>query len=402
MQEHATITGARRLGSDTVLPIDNDPSRASHGWAAPAVASLVLTLGIAAGGHRLYSAIEQHALTEREQALMAVSALTARGIEAWREERLADARAIGALRWSESVMNAWVRAQPRDAAMAQTLQPALASFARAHGYRSMLLFDASGELRLASDDNEPVDDSLRAVVRTAVARRETRFLDFRTALDPGRPASIDVVVPQDVGSAGGAVVLRAELERALLPMLRHWPASSRSGECLIARAEGTNLRLLHEGRFPVADPLPAAMPLALTLPAGKDAPAGVFEALDYRGVAVYAIAQPIAGSDWTLVTKIDRVEAERPIQALAWQTGLAVSGLVTLVLLAASTLVASALERWRLATHTAQLERLAVTEHYDHLAKYASEIVMLTDVEGHIIEANAGPWSATGTAAPNC
>ena len=373
---------------------DTPGVRTSRSWGLPVLAFAVLAGCIAAAGYGLSDYVVTQVRADREQSLLAVAELKARRIENWREERLADARAVAEPLFilhdiGHNSGNALRNASDNNLIRLR-LEHLLQTLRATHGYRALMMFDTDAQLRLSTSADEKVDTALRAAAIATAADGRIRFMEARRA-DDAAGVWIDIVAPQGRAPIWGVIVLRADAERVLLPIIRSWPTTSPSAESILATREGGTVRALHSPRHRTG--LPRLIPLATAdprLPVVQAAHGrtGVLSGVDYRGVEVYAVVRNIADSPWTLITKIDRQEVEGPIRQRIGQIVLAGLGLTSLVALICFWWWRQQLTRYDLLARAATLERQAVNRHYDVLNRYSNDIVLLADSDGQIVEAN--------------
>ncbi|CAK0779426.1 two-component system, sensor histidine kinase [Gammaproteobacteria bacterium] len=130
----------------------------------------------------------------------------------------------------------------------------------------------------------------------------------------------------------GTIYLERTAQNALFPLLAFQPTPSHSSETLLARREGNDILFLSPLRFkPETSPLTFRLPIdqkVLARRALVDHEFGLLMGLDYRGVAVIGATQPVSGTPWVMVTKIDRAEIEHPAQ----QVGVVILVLAILLL----------------------------------------------------------------------
>lgn len=150
----------------------------------------------------------------------------------------------------------------------------------------------------------------RGAFARASQKGEALFTDLYLAED-GRPR-MTMLSPMSVGGRGGKIlcvlVINIDPEE-FYPLLKTTPQFFKTTETMLVRKEGGTVLFLSELDYLKGSALKLTRPLSDTgLPAVKGAEgySGFFEGVDYRGVKVLSAISPVAGTNWALVTKIDR------------------------------------------------------------------------------------------------
>jgi PAS domain S-box-containing protein len=264
-----------------------------------AAAIVMITAGVL---QRDYSAHVEHQALQ----LHAIGDVRARQASSWAHERLAQARFV-----SGSV--AWASAQRRlptqdDIAGRDQLLGRLENFRVAFAYQAALLLDAQGRLVAeAHHAAPPLAPAARTAVQRALASGELQ--QAGPYIVPGKPSAIwlDIVAPLVVEGqpAPGAVLLRTELNQTLLPLLRGWPVASRSADTVMARLDGDSIA---DVRGAQVMPLAAPDGLVARVLRGELAPGEAAWGLDLGGKPVLGEVQSVPGTDWLLLSRVDRSE----------------------------------------------------------------------------------------------
>lgn len=109
-----------------------------------------------------------------------------------------------------------------------------------------------------------------------------------------------------------SVWLVVDVRKDLYPILSDWPIYSNSAESYIINKDNGKINILNNLRFLVNDVyLTQAPPEYTNSPSIQtiNGMRGLFEGVDYRNKNVIAVSNPIQGSNWFLITKIDKQEA---------------------------------------------------------------------------------------------
>jgi PAS domain S-box-containing protein len=343
----------------------------------------------------------------RQAELAAIADLKVRQIAWWRQQRIAEAEVLVATPMVTRLVAALGTPVAAGGAR-QELTAWLRTVLERFDLRMVVVFDDAAIARLTvADGNPTVGSRTELLVRETMRTSRAALSDLFTVggIDA---AYLDLVVPLrrhtgDDGPAVGALLLRVDPRRFLFPLIRSWPTPTASGETLLVRVEGADLVYLSELREVggTSGFLRVGGSEAAVSRAAARGFEGVLEGDDYRGVPVLAALRRVPDSPWFLIAKVDRTEVDAPVRERARYVGV-LSGLAWLALAAA---VAAA---WRhqqagLFRHQyqAELERKALAAHYGSLARYANDIVVLTDPDGAIVDANDRAAEAYGYSLEN-
>jgi len=194
-------------------------------------------------------------------------------------------------------------------------------------------------------------------------------------------------------SVVGAIYLERTAQQNLFPLMAFQFTPSHSSETLLARRDGNDILFLSPLRF-----RPEALPLSFRLSIDQPTLAkrallngefGLLSGQDYRGVATVGAVQPVSGTPWVVVTKIDRAEIERPARIV---------GTIILILAVFLLLLLTAFFRllWRRKTRVMVAERVALAERYAVALHTSIDGYLLVDLTGRIIDVNAALSRMTG------
>lgn len=265
----------------------------------------------------------------------------------------------------------------------------LEAYSKARYYQAAVLLDAAGQVIVATgehaDFSAPVTQQLlQSALKSGKITRSDLYRDAIV-----RQIHFDYVLPLP-GTGGrqpvAAVLLHAHAESFLFPLIQTWPTPSPSAETLLVRRDGNDALFLNELRYRRGAALSLRLPLSATQTPAVAAVLGdkalAMEGVDYRGVAVFAAARPIAGTPWRLVAKIDREEVMAPLKALIrW---------ISLVTFIAAAIITAIIWRlWRQVQHTQQLELAAHTmamhqeseQHFRTLANSGSTLIWTSGLD---------------------
>ena len=328
-----------------------------------------------------------------------VARLKAQQIGKWLFERSIDSELLAA-----SLVRLPLDRLPGDVDVAQVIGLLFAETLAADPERlAVTLFATDGSVLVHAGEGgtpeQPVVGSVRALALAPASA--PRIVDIYDSAAGPRMAFLAPVVRRDApGSSADIVGIVVDPFRGVLDQIRSWPAPSASSEVMVVHRDGDDLVFITAPKLSPT-PLPNSwrQPLAnSTLPSAEAILRGdgVRSGRDYRGAEVLTASQRVNGLPWTVVAKTDLAEYTAPLQrrerTLVMVLGAAV--LLAAVMLAVlwrgeQAAIASQLER-------AESDRAALSRHFAQLTRLARDIVVMTDPDGRIIEANEAAIAAYG------
>ncbi len=284
---------------------------------------LVLVL-IVSGGVLLFHEQTRQARAQIDGQLMSIAELKTSQIEQWRNERLSHAKVLsGNAIFARSVED-WF-GNPNQRARLR-LRDYFLNLERHYGYANVFLLDTEGHVALRLHPSAAaLSPDVVDLVREALARREPLHGNLHQFADEPAP-HIDVVAPifagaDEGGRPLGAVLLQADPNIFLYPLLKSWPTPTDSGETLLVERRGDQVVYLNDLRHAENSAMKMFRPITEdTLPAARAVRGerGIFSGLDHRRVPVIAALKPVPGTTWHMIAKIDRDEALATSQTISW------------------------------------------------------------------------------------
>ncbi len=321
--------------------------------------------------------------------LEAIADLRTRQVAQWLDERLAQARFLGAGPHLAQLYTQWH--DRGDPGSHDLLRQRLVEFRKTSGAHAVMLLDGQAEVVFRETDAGPARPpaaELLAQARQALDRNEVHFTRLYHQDDARLPVRMDVLAPlvHTGRPARAVVVLQIDPETFLFPTLRAWPLPSDSAESLLLRLEGDQLVGL-QGR--TAMPLATPDLLAARVVRG-DAPVGrVLSGVDFRGTAVLGVVQPVPGTDWFLVAKINRAEIlAATLPSAAWVAAAGLLALLTTLAVARLLRTRHALDLTR-AERAAQSERLSAVAMIESIVESSTDTIFAKDLQGRYILYNS-------------
>lgn len=265
-------------------------------------------LCILAGGLAYHHSYQKTVQRDASDLLASIKKFKTDQILFWRADRFNDTNSLLDTPVLSRVLNAYA-ADNSDTASRDQLTARLTRYLRHNKYRSALLARPDGTVLTGSGENaKSLPPEARALIKKAVASARTEVGDFYVG-PTGRPR-IDIV--SKAGEAPGGKRLYLVLEIApddyLYPLLQTWPTNSRTGETVLARADGRDILFLGDLRKTSDAGMKLRLPLSgssLPIARALNGEEGTVLGTDYHGDKVMAAIGMIPGTNWGIVVKMD-------------------------------------------------------------------------------------------------
>jgi two-component system, cell cycle sensor histidine kinase and response regulator CckA len=365
-----------------------------HYWFLILIFSL-LSLVTATAGYFSYEHEKTFLKKERWDQLNVIADLKANQIDTCRKELIQEGEVISKTPVISRHVQQWWH-NPRGAYPKQEILGYLTSRQKHQQYHGVHLLDTQLKVQLSIPPEEEVlGPDARALAEQAMREKKVILSDLYRSQISGvtRLSLLAPILIEEKGRGThpiGAFLIRVDPYQFLYPLVQR-PTSSRSAETVLVRRDGDEVVFLSELCHQKNTVLTLRCPLITgQLPAAR-AVSGEdrnMEGTDYRGVPVLAAMRQIPNSPWFLVCKVDLEEIYGPVRQRAWFTGTVIFLLITGAGLITGLLWRYQDFQFRKKQYGAELERLALAQHLDYLSKYANDIILLTDQDSKIVEAN--------------
>ena len=379
------------------MAIIEDPSRKT--WRVPWHLVLIfffLAGGILGLGYFFYAYQVRFLQSVKAVELNAFADQKVRQIETWRRNHINDAVLIvNDSDFADQVQN-WFYGNA-NYVVYENIKQHLGELNQG-GYVATVLFDLRGRARMSLLGVKPEPMKLmRKIALEAMRTGKIILTDLYFVHEPDE-INMSLAVPiqlrrSDSTTVIGAVVYQIDPDYFLHPLLQSWPTPSKTGEFVLIRRniENNGIIFLNELRHRKGAALVVQEPLTATqMPSVKAAlgEEGIVRGIDYRKQPVLAANRAIPNSPWFLTAKIDLAEVNAPLHRWAY-----LIPILTLTMMTAAGLGVALIWRHRDAQfyrqqYQSESERRALSQRYEYLTKYAYDIILLTDNNGKIIEAN--------------
>jgi len=355
----------------------------------------ILVITIIILGYIYYGIQKEHIRKEKQNDLSAIANLKVAQIVNWRKERLGDLSFIlnDALIFSE--IHKWLH-NPNSTQQRDNILSLMKSFRERYQFDRIIIVNAeSSVLLLVPQGQDILGPNDKRLIGEAMETKRLIFSDIYSS-KVAKAIRLSIVAPlihpgRNKGLPEGAFLLRIDPNEFLYPLIQSWPTPSPTAETLMVRREGNEVLFLNELRHRKDIALSLRYPIEeKTLIASRAArgEVGVVEGVDYRGVMVLAAIKPVPDSTWIVISKVDEEEVYAPIRALIWII-FALGGVLILAAGAGVGLIwRHQLAQFYREQYEYELENLALIRHFEYLTKYANDIILMSDKNGEIIEAN--------------
>lgn len=365
-----------------------------------AVIFAAAALCILAGGLAYHHSYQKTVQRDAADLLSSIKKFKTDQILFWRADRFNDTNSLLDTPVLSRVLNAYA-ADNYDAASRDQLTIRLTSYLRHNKYRSALLAKPDGAVLTGSGENaRSLPPEAKALIKKAIASGRTEVGDFYVG-PSGRPR-IDIVSRAAEAPGGRRLYLVLEIapDDYLYPLLQIWPTNSRTGETVLARADGRDILFLGDLRKISDAGMKLRLPRAgsrLPIARALNGEEGTVLAEDYNGDKVMAAIGMIPGTNWGLVVKMD------------WDEVAAGTGRFSaLILLLTFTLLGGAggwayllfrleAERYTRELAVVETEKDRYRDSFRMLADRANDMFLLSDpVNRSLLMVNRKTWETYG------
>ncbi len=302
----------------------------------PLLALLILDICVGAWFLR---AQQQQQQQQVEKQLTAIGNLKVKEITAWRQRLLDEGGLLTESPFFARGLEQYLDNSELD--NARGLLDSVRSMTAHYHYPGVLLVNSQGEVVVSYGPFAGLGQktNLEALVRLAIRERQPVISDLYT---DERVEGIFLAVATPLFVNGqtdkgllGAIVLVCDPNKFLFPLIQNWPIPSETAESLLVRDDGDDVLYLSDLRHRPGSAMKLRIPkYNIQIPAAAvvNGKTGIVQGLDYRGKKVLSHIQPIPGSMWFFVTKIDESEAFAILRSQSLLLIIAFSGFAALLI----------------------------------------------------------------------
>lgn len=200
------------------------------------------------------------------------------------------------------------------------LLPWLKDHCEQKDYAEMAFLSPDGAVITATPGYHPgTEKPFREAFAQAVKKRTPLLTDLYQGAS-GSPR-LTMFSPISAAGRGGTplciLVIEIDPEHRFYPLLKAAPLFFTNTETLLVRREGDDALFLNPLEHEKDSTLKLRRPLSdehLPAAAALRGVSGFFAGIDYRGVKVFSFIAPVPGSDWSIITKVDRDSILAPVK----------------------------------------------------------------------------------------
>ncbi len=386
------------LGGNT---LNSERRSSAFPWSS-LIIFLLLAVVLGASGRFYFAHLRNEITEQKKNELHAISELKVRQVMSWRRERFSDASFI----FNSRTIADEIAQLSKDPAQTRNRKQTLGwmtSMFKNHQYAAIFFIDTHDRkiLSVSNGGRDLLSHDTSALLAAAQAKK-ILFADLHA--EGNGEIFIDIIIPIMVvrgldSTVVGSVILLIDPNTNLFPLLQEWPIPSRTSECILIRRDGDEVvflnRLRHIKNIPLALRFPASekhLPSAMAARGVE----GIVEGKDYRAVEVLAATRRIPDSPWFLVVKSDTEEIFASVREDEWLIVFLVVAMIMAVGTTLGLLWRNQRAKFYRRQYEFELEREALSAHYDYITKFANDILILYAQDLRIVEVNDRALAAYG------
>jgi PAS domain S-box-containing protein len=344
---------------------------------------------------------QKASLTEKIQNdINTITDLKTTQIQGWRKERFDDGEMISSNRMLSDKIRLYHDNNTEE--VKNDILYWLKTLTRNSNYKSARLVDETGNIILSipNDSKKPGKNAIINIEKV-VNEKQVLLSDFHF-YEATDTVHLDLVIPiitnydSDVKEL---LLLEIDPYDYLYPMIQTWPTASETAECLLIKKDGNDALYLNELKNRKNSALKYRITgdnvnvLAIKAINGVR---GITEGVDYQNKQVIGVIKPVVGTDWIMISKMEKGELYSGIDQVTTFTVI----LISLFLIIVGSIILYIWNRQK-ASHyrslyIAEVKREALKMHFEYVVKYANDVMVLTDKKGKFLEANDRALSVYG------
>jgi PAS domain S-box-containing protein len=285
------------------------------------VGALILVILIMiAGGNWFYRFQKQSIYTDKYNEVAYIGNSKVTQIVAWQNERISDLKVFSSLPLYRKSIEELIK-DSSNSLQSDDLLASMQILKQQYQYEAVMITNPEGKIILSTNSDvyllEP--ESIALVTKVVKDNKPAMGDFFRRVIS--EHVYLDFATPiLDIDNhVVGVFILRINPNHFIYPLIQSWPTPSQTAETLLVRREGENVVFLNTLRHVDELPLTKRIPLSQTgIPAVQAVlgSTGRFDGVDYRNKEVISFIEPVPGTSWYLISKIDTQEILIQIRTL--------------------------------------------------------------------------------------
>jgi PAS domain S-box-containing protein len=350
----------------------------------------VLVTTIALVGLTIYSTQRRQLETELREQLAQIATLKAGQVANWRTRQRDDVQVIVA---SAQLMPAVRRhlAGAIDRESDQRLIEWLEEIRLHFKYATAMLLGSDGTIKLSAGEPLATPERYRELAAEARRAEDVLLKDVPAGNGVNRAHFIlGAPLRATDGAMAGMMLFSIDPTASLLSQILTWPLASATGDVVLIRRDDSSALYLSAPRTSPGEvmALRDAHDVATSPAAQAINGSSAIDATDRAGAAVVGAAASIENSPWVLLATMAANEAYAPARQLA-QRLLPIGAVLALM----SAGVLALIWRYQISTFERQRaladqELRALLGHYEFLARFGNDAIVLLGSDGSIVEVN--------------
>lgn len=272
---------------------------------------LIVNLLIAFGGYVYFKTRINTRLTNKARELEAIAELKAKVIRDWISERTGDIKISSEVEYIKNLLAKISAAN--DSKTDKLLQDYFGKIIEHLEYKNVYVSHPTGKVVWSYDKEDTRFDfaTIKRIISTAT-NKKMEISDFYFC-PTHKTIHFDFISPvfDKNNNVICLILYRINPETAFYSVIESWPLKTKTAETILLKRDGDSVIILNELRFKKNSALsfriPAANKKLITVMADSKK-SGEFEIVDYRNKEVLAYYTLIPGTEWILVSKIDKEE----------------------------------------------------------------------------------------------
>jgi hypothetical protein len=259
-----------------------------------------------------YKSESEQIINEKHQFLDAVTSIKLDQIIEWRKERISEAKFFPTIGKVIKYTVALNENKYNEEAQ-QYFFNALMQFKANDYYENIFIADINSKVLFSLDSGFTSIDPLRAEeIKFAIESDSVIIGDFYLCRTHNLiHFNVISTIKDNSGIPIGAFVQHVDPSKSFYPLIQKWPTLSKTGETLLFKKENNHIVYLNELRHKKNTAVPLKIQMSETEMVAVKAvlgARGIVEGKDYRNVDVLADVKTVPGTNWFMVSKVDKDE----------------------------------------------------------------------------------------------